>query len=123
MYHTEPPTDKTIREWYMNSSRVAAVRCEKNSPSGPIDQFRQSVLAISAPVFSTAVICLPSFPFTRKAVLVKLFVANCLVILYRSREFWRSAAFSAPCAKFSTHVLLSFLAAFLRIFWLPGTVF
>ena len=24
MYHTEPPTYKTIREWYMNSSRVAA---------------------------------------------------------------------------------------------------
>ena len=24
MYHTEPPTDKTIREWYMNSSRVVA---------------------------------------------------------------------------------------------------
>ena len=24
MYHTEPPTDKTIREWYMNSSRVTA---------------------------------------------------------------------------------------------------
>ena len=24
MYHTEPPTDKTIREWYMNSSRVAS---------------------------------------------------------------------------------------------------
>ena len=24
MYHTEPPTDITIREWYMNSSRVAA---------------------------------------------------------------------------------------------------
>ena len=24
MYHTEPPTDKTIREWYMNSSGVAA---------------------------------------------------------------------------------------------------
>ena len=24
MYHTEPRTDKTIREWYMNSSRVAA---------------------------------------------------------------------------------------------------
>ena len=24
MYHTETPTDKTIREWYMNSSRVAA---------------------------------------------------------------------------------------------------
>ena len=24
MYHTEPPTDKTIREWHMNSSGVAA---------------------------------------------------------------------------------------------------
>ena len=24
MYHKEPPTDKTIRKWYMNSSRVAA---------------------------------------------------------------------------------------------------
>ena len=24
MYQSEPPTDKTIREWYMNSSRVAA---------------------------------------------------------------------------------------------------
>ena len=24
MYHTEPPTDKTIPECYMNSSRVAA---------------------------------------------------------------------------------------------------
>ena len=24
MYQTQPPTDKTIREWYMNSSRVAA---------------------------------------------------------------------------------------------------
>ena len=24
MYHTEPPTDKTVREWYMNTSRVAA---------------------------------------------------------------------------------------------------
>ena len=30
MYHTEPPTDKTIREWYMNSSRVAA--CSFRSP-------------------------------------------------------------------------------------------
>ena len=24
MYHTEPPTEKILREWYMNSSRVAA---------------------------------------------------------------------------------------------------
>ena len=29
MYHTEPPTDKTIREWYMNSSRVAACALRK----------------------------------------------------------------------------------------------
>ena len=57
---------------------------------------------------STAVICLPSFPFAREAVLAKLFFANCLVILYSSREFLRSVA----CAKFSTHVRLSFLAAF-----------
>ena len=43
---------------------------------------------------------------------MKLFFANCLVILYSSQEFLRSAAFCAACAKFSTHVLLSFLAAF-----------
>ena len=61
---------------------------------------------------STAVICLPSFPFTREAVLVKLFFANCLIILYSSREFLRSAAFCAACAKFSTHILLSFLPVF-----------
>ena len=42
---------------------------------------------------------------------MKLFFANCLVILYSSWEFLRSAAFCAACAKFSTHVLLSFLAA------------
>ena len=29
MYHTEPSTDKTIREWYMNSSRVAACALRK----------------------------------------------------------------------------------------------
>ena len=29
MYHTEPPTDKTIREWYMNSSGVAACALRK----------------------------------------------------------------------------------------------
>jgi len=43
---------------------------------------------------------------------VKLFFASCLVILYSSRECLRSAAFCAASAKFSTHVLLSFLAAF-----------
>ena len=36
MFHTEPPTDKTIREWYMNSSRVAAcaLRNEKLKNNG-----------------------------------------------------------------------------------------
>ena len=33
MYHIEPPTDKTIREWYMNSSRVAA--CQFRSAQAP----------------------------------------------------------------------------------------
>ena len=35
MYHTEPPTDKTIREWYMNSSRVAA--CALRNEDAPED--------------------------------------------------------------------------------------
>ena len=62
---------------------------------------------------STAVSSLPSFPLTWEAALVKHFFASCLVLLYKSREFLRSAAFCAACAKFSAHVLLSFLAAFL----------
>ena len=36
MYHTEPSTDETIREWYMNFSWWLPVCCEKNRPSGPI---------------------------------------------------------------------------------------
>jgi len=37
MYHTEPPTDKTIREWYMKlPAEWLPVRCETNRPSGPI---------------------------------------------------------------------------------------
>ena len=49
MYHTEPPTDKTIREWYMNSSRVAAcaLRNEQavraHRPGRPV-RFAQSQL-------------------------------------------------------------------------------
>ena len=35
MYHTEPPTDKTIREWYMNSSRVGACAL-RNDPKPPL---------------------------------------------------------------------------------------
>ena len=44
---------------------------------------------------------------------MKLFFASCLVILYRSWGFLRSAAFCAACARFFAHILLSFLAAFL----------
>ena len=44
---------------------------------------------------------------------MKLFFASCLVIQYRSQGFLRSAAFCAACARFSAHILLSFLAAFL----------
>ena len=42
MYHTEPPTDKTIREWYMNSSRVAACTLRNEQAArahGPIFTF------------------------------------------------------------------------------------
>ena len=37
MYHTEPPTDKTIREWYINSSRVAA--CALRNEQSQLTQF------------------------------------------------------------------------------------
>ena len=36
MYHTEPPTDKTIHEWYMNSSRVAACALRNEQAVGPM---------------------------------------------------------------------------------------
>ena len=42
MYHTEPPTDKTIREWYMNSNRVAACALRNEQavrPMGPDELF------------------------------------------------------------------------------------
>ena len=35
MYHTEPPTDKTIRERYMNSSRVAACALRNEQADRP----------------------------------------------------------------------------------------
>ena len=62
---------------------------------------------------STAVNCLPSFPLTVEVALMKLFFASCLVMLYRSWGFLRSAAFCAAYAWFSAHILLSFLAVFL----------
>ena len=46
-YHTEPPTDKTIREWYMNSSRVAACALRNEQavraygPGRPVFESRQ----------------------------------------------------------------------------------
>ena len=44
MYHTEPPTDKTIREWFMNSSRVAACALRNEQAVrayGPCTWFQQ----------------------------------------------------------------------------------
>ena len=44
MYHTEPPTDKTIREWYMNSSRVAACALRnEQAPSTKKKTWRDSL--------------------------------------------------------------------------------
>jgi hypothetical protein len=42
MYHTEPPTDKPIREWYMNFSS------ETNRPSGPIGRFLRCTVTIDS---------------------------------------------------------------------------
>ena len=56
MYHTEPPTDKTIREWYMNSSRVAAcaLRNEQavraNRPGRPIGPSTKKTWRDSLPI-------------------------------------------------------------------------
>ena len=40
MYHTEPPTDKTIREWCMNSSRMAACAL-RNEQAATLLEVRQ----------------------------------------------------------------------------------
>ena len=47
MYHTELPTDKTIREWYMNSSRVAActLRNEQAVRAHGLDFFIHIILS------------------------------------------------------------------------------
>ena len=43
MYHTEPPTDKTIREWYMNSSRVAACALRNEQAPSTKKSWRDSL--------------------------------------------------------------------------------
>ena len=48
MYHTEPPTDKTIREWYMNSSRVAACALRKEQAATLLEIIYHSRIVLSA---------------------------------------------------------------------------
>ena len=51
MYHTEPLTDKTIREWYMNSSRVAA--CALRKEIGRPDLWAMGFLNLYTPILNT----------------------------------------------------------------------
>ena len=65
MYHTEPPTDKTVREWYMNSSRVAAcaLRNEQavraHRPIGRVRKSRRDlwITLYSLTIHASSVIC------------------------------------------------------------------
>ena len=47
MYHTEPPTDKTIREWYMNSSRVAACALRNEQAATLLELMYHSRIVLS----------------------------------------------------------------------------
>ena len=47
MYHTEPPTDKTIREWYMNSSRVAACALRNEQAATLLEFMYHSQIVLS----------------------------------------------------------------------------
>ena len=47
MYHTETPTDKTIREWYMNSSRVAACSFRSAQGATPLEFMYHSRIVLS----------------------------------------------------------------------------
>ena len=47
MYHTEPPTDKTIREWYMNSSRVAACALRNEQAATLLEFMHHSRIVLS----------------------------------------------------------------------------
>ena len=61
VYHTEPPTDKTIREWYMNSSRVAACSF-RSAKAATLLEF----LYHSRIVLSVGGLCGTCFPRARK---------------------------------------------------------
>ena len=52
MYHTEPHTDKTIREWYMNSSRVSACALRNSFHVGFKNQSVYSVSGTNRCLFS-----------------------------------------------------------------------
>ena len=47
IYHTEPPTDKTILEWYMNSSRVAACALRNEQASTLLEFMYHSRIVLS----------------------------------------------------------------------------
>ena len=47
MYHIEPPTDKTIREWYMNSSRVAACALRNEQATTLLEFMYHSQIVLS----------------------------------------------------------------------------
>ena len=47
MYHTEPPTDKTICEWYMNSSRVAACALRNEQAATLLEFMYHSQIVLS----------------------------------------------------------------------------
>ena len=47
MYHTEPPTDKTMREWYMNSSRVAACALRNEQAATLLELMYHSRIVLS----------------------------------------------------------------------------
>ena len=59
MYHTEPPTDKTIREWYMNSSREGLM-------NNPVYCIRLQLMLTFADVGNTMVILIKSYKIIRK---------------------------------------------------------
>ena len=47
MYHTEPPTDKTVREWYVNSSRVAACSFRSTQAATLLEFMNHSRIVLS----------------------------------------------------------------------------
>ena len=46
MYYTEPPTDKKIREWYMNSNRMAACALRNEQAATLLEHLRPDRIRI-----------------------------------------------------------------------------